>query len=292
MRCISLTLALCCLALQCVRAGTVSKGGDCSVSSQRLNLGTYQFYTECDMVTFCNATTSKCESKGCRKDLFPFGYAQDADFPPMCSSGKFCPDEEDQCLDVLPVGSPCQFNRDDQCQPPPDHTHSRIIDELGRSVNGAICLHDVCMWANATTGEACTVENTVFAVFGRDGHEYPDIVSRDNCRIGSYCDTNTLVCMDTKDYRATCTGNKECSSYNCLPSGVCGLSTDTPTRVSKWIYAVVIVCGIAGIAGTLYILFVVHKKERDEARKQRKQYWEEQTWLRQSFLHMQEAAHS
>ena len=95
-----------------VKAGTLSKGGNCTVASQRLNLGTYQFYSECDSVTYCNAATGQCEPKRCRKDVFPFGYADDSELPPMCPSGKFCPDEEDQCLDILPVDSPCQFNRD------------------------------------------------------------------------------------------------------------------------------------------------------------------------------------
>lgn len=100
-----------------VEAGTLSKGSNCSVSSQRLNLGTYQFYSECDSVTYCDAGTGMCELKRCRKDMFPFGYVDDSELPPMCPSGKFCPDEEDQCLDLLPVDSPCQFNRDGRKAP-------------------------------------------------------------------------------------------------------------------------------------------------------------------------------
>ncbi|KAH9935539.1 uncharacterized protein B0H18DRAFT_416058 [Fomitopsis serialis] len=291
MRRLSLALTALYFAPQCVQAGTVSKGGDCSVASQRLSLGTYQFYAECDIVTFCNATTSKCEPKGCRKDQYPFGYADNADFPPMCPSGKFCPDEEDQCLDVLQVGSLCQFNRDDQCQPPPGHEQLKDVQGFGRNINGAVCLHNTCMWANATSGEACTVENTVYALFGSDGHEYADIISRDNCQTGSYCDSSALVCKDSKNVGGSCTGNKECSSFNCLPSGTCGLSTDTPAHVSEWVYAVVAVCALGGIVGILCLLFMLHKKEREEARMQRTQYWEEQNALRQGFLSMQHAAH-
>ncbi|KAH9839470.1 uncharacterized protein C8Q71DRAFT_513434 [Rhodofomes roseus] len=292
MHSLPLTLAIVYLASHCVRAGTVSKGGDCSVASQRLNLGTYQFYSECDIITFCNATASKCELKGCRKDQFPFGYADNADFPPLCPSGMFCPDEEDQCLEVLPVSSPCQFNRDDQCQPPPNHAQLKDVQGFGRNSNGAVCLHNICMWANATTGEACTVENTVFAVFGSDGHEYADVVSRDNCQINSYCDSSTLLCVKTKEYGASCTGNKECASFNCLSAGACGSSTDTPAHVSKWVYGVVAACALGGVVGTLSLLLTLHKKEREEARKQRMQYWEEQNALRSSFLSMQEAAHT
>ena len=112
MRGLSLAFALFLSIPLSVWAGTLSKGSNCSVASQRLNLGTYQFYSECDSVTYCDTATGRCEPKRCRKDVFPFGYADDSELPPMCSSGKFCPDEEDQCLDILPVDSACQFNRD------------------------------------------------------------------------------------------------------------------------------------------------------------------------------------
>lgn len=113
-----LAFSLLCLGtLRTVDAGTLSKGSNCSVTSQRLNLGTYQFYSECDSVTYCDAATGMCELKRCRKDVFPFGYTEGSELPPMCPSDKFCPDEEDQCLDLLPVDSPCQFNRDGRIAP-------------------------------------------------------------------------------------------------------------------------------------------------------------------------------
>jgi hypothetical protein len=95
-----------------VNAGNVAKGGSCSTTDNRLQAGTYQFFTDCDAETFCSSSGT-CELKGCRKDEFPFGYSQDSNaIPPRCGKGQFCPDEEDQCLDVLPVGTPCQFQRD------------------------------------------------------------------------------------------------------------------------------------------------------------------------------------
>lgn len=48
----------------------------------------------------------------CEQDEFPFGYKVGEDMPPMCPSGQFCPDEEDQCLPIMPLQSPCQLNRD------------------------------------------------------------------------------------------------------------------------------------------------------------------------------------
>jgi len=93
-------------------AGSVSKGGACNVANSRLQTGTYQFYSDCDSVTYC-ASNSTCLLKGCRKDVFPFGYPQDSNsLPPLCQPGNFCPDEGDACQPLLAVNSPCQLNRD------------------------------------------------------------------------------------------------------------------------------------------------------------------------------------
>ena len=95
-----------------VDAGSGKYGSPCSVEHQRLQIGTYQFMSDCDAMTFCNST-GQCDWKGCRKDEFPFGYDNTSiPLPPRCEPGTFCPDEEDACQPVLAVGSPCQFNRD------------------------------------------------------------------------------------------------------------------------------------------------------------------------------------
>ena len=59
-------------------------------------------------------TTGFCKAKGCRKDEFPFGYKGLAP-PPMCPSGQFCPDAEDACQPLIPIGSVCELNRDGEC---------------------------------------------------------------------------------------------------------------------------------------------------------------------------------
>lgn len=93
-------------------AGTANKGDACNVANSRLQAGTYQFWSECNSVTFCNST-GLCDLKGCRKDDFPFGYTTGSDIlPPKCEKGEFCPDEGSECLPQLEVGSPCQLNRD------------------------------------------------------------------------------------------------------------------------------------------------------------------------------------
>ena len=95
-----------------VDAGSVNYGQPCVVGHQRLQVGTYQFMSDCNAMTYCNSS-SLCDWKGCRKDEFPFGYDNTSmPLPDRCGPGTFCPDEEDACQPVLAVGSPCQFNRD------------------------------------------------------------------------------------------------------------------------------------------------------------------------------------
>ena len=94
-----------------VRAGNLTKGSSCNQAFSRLQIGSYQYWDQCDSRTYC-AASGVCTLKGCRKDDFPFGYQPGDTLPPKCPKGQFCPDEEDACLPVQPVGSPCQMNRD------------------------------------------------------------------------------------------------------------------------------------------------------------------------------------
>lgn len=100
------------LFLPLAYAGSLNNGNSCSQTNNRLQSGTFQFWDQCDSVTFCSES-GICKPKGCRKDEYPFGYPQDSkSIPNKCPTGQFCPDEQDQCLPLLAVGSPCQLNRD------------------------------------------------------------------------------------------------------------------------------------------------------------------------------------
>ncbi|KAL0956045.1 hypothetical protein HGRIS_002217 [Hohenbuehelia grisea] len=273
-----------------VRAGTANKDDACSVQNSRLQVGTYQFWSDCNSVTFCNATTNKCQLRGCRSDDFPFGYKPtDSHLPPKCQRGEFCPDEEDACQPLLPPDSACQLNRDDECEAPPNF--KELADESGRGLNfnGSVCIKNVCMWANKTAGDDCVSENTPYTVYGRDG-EFIDIVSRGNCRLGLYCDTQSLKCLAEKAIGAACTADKECSTWNCMTSGVCGISASTPRHLGIWVYVVVALGIFGGMFGTLIGLFIMHRRQRDVEREKRVQYWREQHAFHQNLTQMREAA--
>ena len=105
-------LFFCCYSF--VQAGSLNKNQSCVQSANRLQAGTYQFWSQCNSQTWC-APSGVCTAKGCRRDDFPFGYTN-GHLPEKCPQGQFCPDEEDACQSILPVGSPCQLNRDGTCQ--------------------------------------------------------------------------------------------------------------------------------------------------------------------------------
>ncbi|KAH0589359.1 hypothetical protein J132_05569 [Termitomyces sp. J132] len=271
-----------------VNAGSLNSGDSCNQGENRLQAGTYQFWDECNSQTYCSSG-GKCEPKGCRKDDFPFGYTDDEKFPPKCPKGQFCPDEEDQCQNLLPVDSPCQLNRDDQCEPPPNFKELADTTGRGLNVNGSVCLNSVCLWANKTLGVDCTVENTAYIAYGANS-EFIDIVSRGDCRLGLYCDAARKVCMNEKTLGEACTADKECSSWNCLASGICGVSESVPHHFAVWVYVVVGLGIFGGMFGTLFALFFTHRKQRDEEREKRLQYWREQNAFHQNLLQMRETA--
>ncbi|KAH8828318.1 hypothetical protein DL96DRAFT_1602678 [Flagelloscypha sp. PMI_526] len=260
----------------------------CSTNNNLLQVGTYAFGGDCDSQTYC-ASNGTCLMRGCRHDDFPFGYPQGGDFPSKCQRGQFCPDEMDACQDLLPIGSPCQFNRDDQCQAPPNFKELADTTGHGTNVNGSVCLKNVCMWANVTQGETCVFENTAYIAYGSDG-EFPYIVSRGNCRVGLYCDAQDAKCKPEKAVGESCDADKECQSANCLSTSVCGDVAQAPDKIGTWVYAVVGVAIFGSLFGVLFGLFFVHRKQRDTEREKRMQYWREQNAFHQNLQQMREAA--
>lgn len=97
-----------------------------------------------------------------------------------------------------------------------------------------------------------------------------------NCHTGLYCDSTQLVCVQTKAIGTSCDADKECSSYNCLDTSVCGRAGDAPNHVGTWVYVVCAIGIFGGIIATLIGMFFLHGKQRDVEREKRLQYWREQ----------------
>lgn len=127
------------------RGGSVPQGGPCSTDNNRLDISSHRFLSDCTDQTFCDAATnSTCQPRRCRRDEFPFGFQSSTSLPPLCSAEQYCPDEGNGCNDLIPVGEPCQLNRDDQCSPPENWL------ELGnnQNFNGSLCLQSTCVYVH------------------------------------------------------------------------------------------------------------------------------------------------
>ncbi|GHJ90397.1 hypothetical protein NliqN6_6799 [Naganishia liquefaciens] len=268
-----------------VALARVAEGGSCSQSNNRLDANTGNFISDCDARTFCN-DQGVCEARGCRKDDYPYGYNGVAwlDLPRLCPMDQFCPDEGSTCQDKIPVGQPCQLNRDDECAWAPNY------QELAgkRNVNGSVCLNFACYWANATQGQACVFDNRAYESYAPDGSTYATIISRDNCVNGQYCDGESMICMKDKAVGDACQANKECLSYNC-DNGTCRKATDAPNSAKKWVYAVVAILIVLTITGVLVGLYALHSKSRKQNRIKLEQYETEQIAYRKSIMSLSHA---
>ena len=115
-------------------------GKACSTTFNRLDPRTRRFTSDCDAQTFCSGIINgTCLPRQCRREEFPSGYGTNQTVPALCPTESFCPDEGDACRQLVPVGQPCQFNRDDQCAP---SNISGLADY--HNFDGSICLHSVC----------------------------------------------------------------------------------------------------------------------------------------------------
>lgn len=264
-------------------------GMPCSVSNNRLQEGTFQFWSECTSSNYCDEVENICKPKRCRRDDYPFGYDKSAHLPEKCKKGQFCPDEGTDCQDVLPVGSACQLNRDDQCLGPDNWQELADTTGRGLNVNGSVCLNNICMFANVTVGNECIVENTPYTAYSLTG-EFINIVSRGNCRVGLYCDAATKQCRQNKALGEECTADKECDSMNCDANGKCAIAAATPHKFGIYAYVLVALGILAGMGGTLTGLYLAHRKQRDREREKRLQYWREQNAFHQNLMQMRDAA--
>ncbi|KAG9087750.1 hypothetical protein FS749_002678 [Ceratobasidium sp. UAMH 11750] len=262
-------------------------GQPCDQARNRLNAETKRFSSDCDDQNYC-AADGTCKLKGCRRDEFPFGYRDPNTFPPMCPSGQFCPDEGDQCLDIMPLSSTCQLNRDDQCAPPPDSTGL----ESEMTNHGAMCFQFSCQYANITLGQPCLVENTVYIGYSGGGQQNINIVSRDRCAVGLWCNAQTSVCEPTVSLGQSCSAHKQCDTYTCGTENVCTVPPGTPLQIQLWQYIVTGIAIVLIMVGTSIGLFKMHTRSRAKKLREIREYFREQTGFRNSIITMHSNARS
>ncbi|KIJ60340.1 hypothetical protein HYDPIDRAFT_98869 [Hydnomerulius pinastri MD-312] len=277
------------LLLAPVLAGLAAQGSTCSANNTRLDPGTHKLHGDCGDKFFCSGTVNgTCQFKQCRRDDFPFGYDRGDPLPPLCPLGSFCPDEGSACMISQTVGQHCQLNRNEQCElrlPDSQELQDGYPDDV------AICLQGVCMYANATAGLPCQMENTTYAELNEKGRQVDINVIRDNCRAGFYCHPEDRVCEHILDEGQSCVGDRNCKSSHCDVRGRCAQPLGTPLRVPGWQSCITILLIIAGtsfcspaMATTCLCMVLVHKRHRLDRTRETREYFYEQVSLRQNII--------
>ncbi|KAF9068174.1 hypothetical protein BDP27DRAFT_1295498 [Rhodocollybia butyracea] len=266
-------------------AGSSGLGQPCSVSRNHLDPNSHKLISDCSELGYCSGSVNgTCVPRTCRRDEFPFGYTAADALPPLCPPGSFCPDEGNGCRAQVSPGGACQMNRDEQC--------ARAVNwqDFASSDNfyGSICLHSICMYANATT--ACVIDNTTYTDVGFNGRLFNTVVVRDNCRSPQlYCGQDTLVCERSKVLGSSCQIDQECQERNCL-SGLCTEPPETPLHVAPWQYVLTAICIVGAMMSTCLLLTLIHKRHRLKRYRELREYYMEQSTLRSSIVALHSAA--
>ncbi|KAI0629332.1 hypothetical protein C8Q77DRAFT_1143400 [Trametes polyzona] len=276
------------LAASTASTSDAALGYPCSTANDRLDSASHKFLSDCDETTFCTGSVNAtCQPRQCRRDEFPFGFANFTALPPLCQNGTYCPDEGSGCKPLLAVGATCQMDRDDQCSPPPNWQDIAS----NQNFNGSLCLKSTCVYANMTLGQACTIDDVTYIDVGPGGEQFSNTVSRHNCVTPQfYCDANLTACVPTKALGAPCASDQECLSFNCAPNGACADPPETPARVEAWQIVLTSLSVITAMVVTVVMLTFVHKRLRLQRYREIREYYEEQMSLRKSLAALHAAA--
>ncbi|KAF5390690.1 hypothetical protein D9757_002675 [Collybiopsis confluens] len=250
-----------------VSASTIQAGASCSTTRDHLDPNTHKFVSDCSDTAYCSGSSNgTCVPRKCRRDIFPFGYSFLDEIPPLCPAGTFCPDEGDGCRAQGTVGDACQMNRDEQCA-----RAANWQDFAGDGNSyGSICLNSACMFANATLGSPCVIDNTTY----RFDDTSTLTVVRDNCRSPQYY-CGQKDCEQSKAVGSSCSIDQECEQRNCV-SGTCSEPPETPLRVTTAQYVITATCIIGAMVSIGSLMTLIHKRHRLKRYRELRDYYQEQ----------------
>ncbi|GAA6019231.1 hypothetical protein JCM11491_001425 [Sporobolomyces phaffii] len=145
-----------------------------------------------------------------------------------------------------------------------------------------MCLNSVCVYANVQPGQTCVVSNTVYTGYGDDGTAYTDVVTRDNCVNGHYCDPRALACVAQLAVAARCDSDRSCATAICsTTTGTCSPPPSAPRHTPPGAVACVVALVVALLGVAVWSLLRCDRAARDRRRAERAAAWAEQRELRE-----------
>ncbi|KAF8312482.1 hypothetical protein DL93DRAFT_2042058, partial [Clavulina sp. PMI_390] len=243
-------------------------GGSCNPALTRLDAATHKLLSDCGDKAYCNNGT--CEQKGCRQYDHDITYGPNDYIPPFCPSGTYCPDVQNSCQPLLPLGASCELDRDDECAP--------LASNISGVSNQIICLQYVCRLATSIADQPCIIEDTQYAASYMNGTIGTQLISRDNCwRPSFWCNRTSLLCQATVGFGSPCDEDRECFSSNCdVNSKTCDRYPQDPIPISPVAYSVTATLFSIMLGSIIFSLFLCHNRQREARRKERQDYWDEQ----------------
>lgn len=114
-------------------ADNVPLGGTCNQNFTRIDPASKKLLSDCDDNFFCD-TNSTCQYRGCRRFDQDIVYQPGDLIPPFCPRGSYCPDIQDECKALIPIGESCELDRDGAltCGLMLCRSGYSISDDLGR----------------------------------------------------------------------------------------------------------------------------------------------------------------
>ncbi|KAG0189506.1 hypothetical protein DFQ28_003320 [Apophysomyces sp. BC1034] len=169
--------------------------------------------------------------------------------PSRCNSETYCPDDNSQCKPLLPIGSVCELQRDDEC--------------AGRN---AICLNATCFIKGAPLSGSCGADRTSYSSLDAEGEAMQQTIIRDNCTVGTYCGPAAL-CIESKPNGQECEQDRECLSGTCSNDYVCINGPEVFHTIKPWLWGVLgaaVAVFVIIILGALWILHRYQSKKEHE----------------------------
>lgn len=111
---------------------------------------------------------------------------------------------------------------------------------------------------------------------------YTDVVTRDNCFGGQYCDPQSLLCTPSLPIEAKCNSDRSCSTSICsTTTGTCSPPPSKPRHTPPVAVGFLVLAVLFALGGMVWSLLKCDRSARERRRAERATAWAEQRQLRE-----------